>query len=242
MSLIARHLVKRYGKRTVVNDISFSLEAGEIVGLLGPNGAGKTTSFYALVGLVKPDEGDVELDGQSVSALPIHERARAGLGYLPQESSIFAQLTVEENMRLVLEFQNLSSGEQQARSDQLLEEFGIAHLRQAQAIKLSGGEKRRLEIARAIACNPKYLLLDEPFTGIDPITIQDIQQLIVLLKQKGLGILMTDHNPMATLSIVDRAYIIYDGKVFRSGSAQEISEDPLVKEYYLGSDFVLAKS
>ena len=239
MPLVVEHLRKTYAGRPVVNDISFDIRHGEIVGLLGPNGAGKTTTFYSVVGIVKPDSGLVSLDDRSLSKLPIHERARAGIGYLPQETSVFRRLTVEENLMLVLEFQPISYRERKQRIDTLLQEFGVEKLRKASVISLSGGERRRVEIARAIATNPQYLLLDEPFTGIDPIAIQDIQKLIVLLKQRGLGILLTDHNPRATLSVVDRANIIHDGKLIFSGTNVEVSQNDLVRRTYLGEDFSL---
>jgi len=239
MTLTIQHLFKSYGGRPVVNDISFDIQPGEVVGLLGPNGAGKTTTFYAVVGIIRPDKGAVRLDDKALDTLPIHERARAGIGYLPQETSVFRKLTVEENLRLVLEFQPLSDAQREARITELLEEFGVSKLRKSLAIQLSGGERRRVEIARAIASNPRYLLLDEPFTGIDPIAIQDIKHLITLLKQKGLGILLTDHNPKATLSIVDRANIIADGKLLFSGVSSEVAANPMVRQNYLGDDFVL---
>jgi lipopolysaccharide export system ATP-binding protein len=239
MTLTIEHLHKSYSGRPVVNDISFNIQPGEVVGLLGPNGAGKTTTFYAVVGIIRPSAGVIRLDDKPVTNLSIHERARAGIGYLPQETSVFRKLTVEENLGLVLEFQPLSPKERRARIDQLLKEFGIEKLRKTPAIHLSGGERRRVEIARAIATNPEFLLLDEPFTGIDPIAIQDIQALITVLKEKGLGILLTDHNPKATLSIVDRAYIIHDGKIIFSGSRHEVAANPLVQQYYLGEDFTL---
>ncbi len=239
MPLIVEHLRKSYAGRPVVNDISFDINPGEIVGLLGPNGAGKTTTFYSVVGIVKPDAGSVSLDGHIMSGLPIHERARAGIGYLPQETSVFRSLTVEENLALVLEFQPLTAKQRQQRIDTLLEEFSISKLRTASVISLSGGERRRVEIARAIATNPKYLLLDEPFTGIDPIAIQDIQKLIVLLKERGLGILLTDHNPRATLSVVDRANIIHDGQLIFSGTNVEVAQNDMVRRTYLGEDFSL---
>ena len=239
MPLIVEHLRKTYAGRPVVNDISFDINHGEIVGLLGPNGAGKTTTFYSVVGIVKPDSGSVSLDDRVLSNLPIHERAKAGIGYLPQETSVFRRLSVEENLMLVLEFQPISKKERQQRIDTLLQEFGVERLRKASVISLSGGERRRVEIARAIATNPKYLLLDEPFTGIDPIAIQDIQKLIVLLKERGLGILLTDHNPRATLSVVDRANIIHDGKLIFSGTNVEVSQNELVRRTYLGEDFSL---
>lgn len=239
MTLFVKGLRKQYGGRPVVNDISFEVNAGEVVGLLGPNGAGKTTSFYAVVGIIQPDQGEVWLYEQNVSALPIHARARAGLGYLPQETSVFRRLTVEENLKLVQDFQEGPAEVKQQHMEKLLEEFGLTRYRHSPAIQLSGGERRRVEIARAIAANPKYLLLDEPFTGIDPLAIQDIQKLIAQLKLRGLGILLTDHNPKATLSIVDRAYIIHDGKIIFSGSSEEVARNELVKQYYLGDDFQL---
>jgi lipopolysaccharide export system ATP-binding protein len=239
MPLVVKNLRKSYAGRTVVNDISFDINHGEIVGLLGPNGAGKTTTFYSVVGIIKPDTGTVHLDERSVSGLSIHERAKAGIGYLPQETSVFRRLTVEENLMLVLEFQPLSPKERKTRIDTLLQEFNIEKLRKASVISLSGGERRRVEIARAIATNPQYLLLDEPFTGIDPIAIQDIQKLIVLLKERGLGVLLTDHNPRATLSVVDRANIIHDGKLIFSGTNVEVSQDEMVRRTYLGEDFTL---
>ena len=239
MTLSVKGIVKQYGGRPVVNNVSFHVNAGEVVGLLGPNGAGKTTSFYTVVGIVQPDKGDVLLHDKSLAKLPIHARARAGVGYLPQETSVFRRLTVEENIRLVQEFQKGSDAEKKAQREQLLEEFGLVRNRHSPAIQLSGGERRRVEIARAIASNPQYLLLDEPFTGIDPIAIQDIQKLIAQLKTRQLGILLTDHNPKATLSIVDRAYIIHDGRIIFAGSAREVAENELVREYYLGEDFHL---
>lgn len=239
MTLTVEHLRKSYAGRPVVNDISFDINHGEIVGLLGPNGAGKTTTFYSVVGIIQPDAGTVTLDGRNLSNLPIHERARAGIGYLPQETSVFRRLTVEENLALVLEFQPITGKERRHRIDVLLKEFGIEKLRHAPAISLSGGERRRVEIARAIATNPQYLLLDEPFTGIDPIAIQDIQKLIVLLRERGLGILLTDHNPQATLSVVDRANIIDDGKIIFSGTNVEVADNPLVRSRYLGESFLL---
>ena len=238
MPLVLEHLHKSYGGRPVVNDVSLDIHPGEVVGLLGPNGAGKTTIFYSAVGIIRPDEGLVSLDGHPISNMPIYERARLGVGYLPQETSVFRRLTVEDNLRLVLEFQDLSPKAQQARIDELLEEFGLERVRKSPAMKLSGGERRRIEIARAIATNPKYLLLDEPFTGIDPLAIQDIQGLIRVLKDKGLGVLLTDHNPKATLAIVDRAYIIHDGRIIFSGLSDEVANDPLVQQHYLGESMV----
>ncbi|MFN8615448.1 MAG: LPS export ABC transporter ATP-binding protein [Vampirovibrionales bacterium] len=239
MTLAVHQLQKSYGGRPVVDGVTIRIEPGEVVGLLGPNGAGKTTSFYAMVGIIQPDGGEVLLDGSSIRHLPIHERARLGLGYLPQEPSIFRKLTVAENLSLVLEFQNLSKAALNQRIAQLLDEFGLTRFAHTPAIQLSGGERRRLEIARALASDPRYLLLDEPFTGIDPIAIQDIHGLIRQLKQRGLGILLTDHNPKATLSIVDRAYIVHDGRIIFEGTNHEVAINPMVRQYYLGDDFRL---
>ena len=238
MTLEVTNLRKQYGGRYVVNGVSFCVNPGQVVGLLGPNGAGKTTAFYSIVGLVRPDAGDVQLDGKSVLKQPIHMRARRGIGYLPQETSIFRQLTVEENLQLVQEFQDGTDKEKLAQREALMEEFEITAHRKSPAIQLSGGERRRVEIARAIVINPRFLLLDEPFTGIDPIAIEDIQQLIVKLKNRGLGVLLTDHNPRATLKIVEEAYIITDGKVIFSGPSDVVANNPMVREYYLGADFV----
>jgi len=239
MTLAVHQLLKSYGGRPVVNGVSVRIEPGEVVGLLGPNGAGKTTSFYAMVGIIQPDGGEILLDGASIRHLPIHQRARLGLGYLPQEPSIFRKLSVAENLRLVLEFQQLSKAAINTRIETLLDEFGLSRFADTPAIQLSGGERRRLEIARALATEPRYLLLDEPFTGIDPIAIQDIHGLIRQLKERGLGILLTDHNPKATLAIVDRAYIVHDGRIIFEGTNREVAVNPLVRQYYLGEDFHL---
>lgn len=239
MTIKANNLKKFYNDKPVVNNLSFIVESGEIVGLLGPNGAGKTTSFYMVVGLIKPDSGNVYLNNQDVTHLPIHKRAIAGIGYLPQEPSVFRRLSVEDNIRLVLEMQNISEEEIQTKINGLLTDFGIDKLRKIIAIQLSGGERRRLEIARALATSPKFILLDEPFTGIDPIAIADIQKIIYKLKEKGIGILLTDHNPRATLSITDRAYIIHEGEIRVSGNSNEVAKDPIAKKYYLGDDFTL---
>lgn len=239
MTLVVSNLHKRYGGRPVVNGVSFNVNPGEVVGLLGPNGAGKTTSFYAVLGIITPDKGDISVYGESIAHLPIHERARRGVGYLPQETSVFRRLTVEENLKLVQEFQPLTAEDKAEQLEMLLHEFGLTKFRHSPAIQLSGGERRRTEIARAIVANPKFLLLDEPFTGIDPIAIQDIQRLIVQLKHRGLGVLITDHNPKATLSIVDRANIIHDGKIIYAGESYDVATNPMVREYYLGSDFSL---
>src|SRR3989339_496150 len=240
MTIIAKGLKKIYDDRTVVNDISFEVNPGEVVGLLGPNGAGKTTTFYMLVGLVRPNEGKIILDGQDLTSMPIHMRARAGIGYLPQETSIFRKLTIEENIDLVLEMnKKLTKPERKEKMESLLEDFGLTKLRKSPSVLLSGGERRRVEIARALAADPKFILLDEPFTGIDPIAILDIQQNIKALVDRGIGVLLTDHNPKATLAITDRAYIIFDGCIKVAGTNTEVSNDPIAKKYYLGQDFQL---
>ena len=239
MTLAVHQLLKSYGGRPVVNGVSVRIEPGEVVGLLGPTGAGKYTSFYAIVVIIQPDGGEIVLFCASIRHLPIHERARLGLGYLPQEPSIFRKLSVQENLRLVLEFQQLSKSAINSRIETLLDEFGLSRFANTPAIQLSGGERRRLEIARALATDPRYLLLDEPFTGIDPIAIQDIHGLIRQLKERGLGILLTDHNPKATLAIVDRAYIVHDGRIIFEGTNREVAVNPLVRQYYLGEDFHL---
>lgn len=241
MPLKVNNLTKSYSGKIVVNNISFEVKPGEIVGLLGPNGAGKTTSFDMVVGLVKPNFGEIEASGRLITYLPIHQRSKYGLGYLTQEPSIFRRLTVEDNLRLILEvLDNLSQKEQEERLEKLLDEFRLVELRGHVAISLSGGERRRVEIARVLATNPKYVLLDEPFTGIDPIAIQDIQKLITNLKTtRNIGVLLTDHNPGATLSVTDRAYIIQDGKILLAGTASEIAKDPIALKYYLGMDFKL---
>lgn len=235
--LSAEHLGKRYKRRPVVHDVSFSLKRGEVVGLLGPNGAGKTTCFYLVTGLVKPDTGRIKLDGLDVTHFPMYRRARLGLGYLPQEASIFRGLTVEENIRAVLEVVEPDAAARDAMLNELLAEFGITHLRQAPSVALSGGERRRLEIARALASQPHFVLLDEPFAGIDPIALGDIRDLVVHLRDRGIGVLITDHNVRATLQIVDRAYIIHDGRVLMQGTPQEIIENADVRRVYLGDEF-----
>ncbi len=240
MTIKAENLVKIYNDRTVVNNVSFSINPAEVVGLLGPNGAGKTTTFYMLVGLVKPDKGRVFLDNADLTTWPIYKRARAGIGYLPQETSIFRKLTVEENILLVLEMnKNLNKTERKEKLDSLLEDFGLTKIRKNESVQLSGGERRRVEIARALAANPKFILLDEPFTGIDPIAIQDIQENIKQLVDKGIGVLLTDHNPKATLSITSRAYIIFEGGIKVQGTSKEVAENPVARQYYLGEDFEL---
>jgi lipopolysaccharide export system ATP-binding protein len=237
--LYASGLGKRYKKRPVVRNVSLSLQRGEAVGLLGPNGAGKTTTFYMITGLVQPDEGRVMMDGHDVTMLPMYRRARLGLGYLPQEASIFRGLTVEQNIRAALEMVEPESDRRAAMLDELLAEFGIAHLRRAPALALSGGERRRCEIARALATHPSYILLDEPLAGIDPIAVGEIRDLVKHLKDRGIGVLITDHNVRETLEIIDRAYILHDGKVLMEGSPQEIVANEDVRRVYLGEKFSL---
>jgi lipopolysaccharide export system ATP-binding protein len=237
--LYATGLGKRYKKRPVVRNVSLSLQRGEAVGLLGPNGAGKTTTFYMITGLVQPDEGRVMMDGHDVTMLPMYRRARLGLGYLPQEASIFRGLTVEQNIRAALEVVEPESDRRAAMLDELLAEFGIAHLRRAPALALSGGERRRCEIARALATHPSYILLDEPLAGIDPIAVGEIRDLVKHLKDRGIGVLITDHNVRETLEIIDRAYILHDGKVLMEGNPQEIVANEDVRRVYLGEKFSL---
>lgn len=240
MSLLkVQGLRKRYKARTVVEDVSFSVDNGEVVGLLGPNGAGKTTCFYMIVGLVATDGGEILLDDKPLARLPIHARARLGLSYLPQEVSVFRKLTVADNIRAVLELQGLKPAQVDARLEELLEELGIAHLRDTVAIALSGGERRRCEIARALATSPRLILLDEPFAGVDPIAVLDIQKIIAYLKSRGIGVLITDHNVRETLGICDRAYIISEGHVLASGQPEDIVQDERVRQVYLGEHFRL---
>jgi len=234
-------LVKKYGGRTVVNHVSIEVEQGEIVGLLGPNGAGKTTSFYMVVGLVKPDEGEVFLNEQNITKFPMYKRAKMGIGYLPQEASIFRKLSVEDNLAAVLEMTKLSRAEQKDKLEGLLEEFRLTHVRKSPGDVLSGGERRRTEIARALAVDPKFILLDEPFAGIDPIAVEDIQAIVARLRYKNIGILITDHNVTETLSITDRAYLMFEGRLLKAGTAEELAEDEEVKRLYLGRDFVLKR-
>ena len=241
MIIETKNLVKIYGDRSVVNDVSFEVNKGEVVCLLGPNGAGKTTTFYMVVGLVKPNRGQVLLNGEDISAWPMNLRSKAGIGYLPQEASIFRKLTVDENIKLVLEMNDkLTVNEKKKKLEELLDEFGVTKLRSESAISLSGGERRRVELARALAASPDFILLDEPFTGIDPIAIGEIKDTIRKLSEdKGLGVLITDHNPKATLSITDRAYVIFDGKIKIQGKSTDVAVDPVAKEFYLGKDFQL---
>ena len=238
-ALEAKKLEKTYRSRKVVKGVSFQVKHGEVVGLLGPNGAGKTTSFYMVVGLVKPDQGRVVLDGVDVTRMPMYQRARNGIGYLAQEPSVFRKMTVSDNLMAILETLNLSDYERRDRRDSLLAELGIAHLADSMAYTLSGGERRRVEIARALTMSPKFILLDEPFAGIDPLAVADIQGIISLLKSKGIGILITDHNVRETLAITDRAYIINDGKIIEAGTAADITASPRVREFYLGESFKL---
>jgi lipopolysaccharide export system ATP-binding protein len=241
MLLRSENLVKRYKKRTVVNHVSISVQQGEIVGLLGPNGAGKTTSFYMIVGLIKPDEGKVFLDNLDITNQPMYKRAQLGLGYLPQEASVFRTLTVEENIKGVMQMTNRPKAEQITKLETLLDEFNLQHVRNNPGEVLSGGERRRTEIARALATDPKFILLDEPFAGVDPIAVEDIQSIIFGLKKKNIGILITDHNVNETLSITDKAYLLIDGRILKSGRAEELAEDEEVRRLYLGKHFELKR-
>ncbi|MFN4083484.1 MAG: LPS export ABC transporter ATP-binding protein [Bacteroidia bacterium] len=239
LKLHTKNLVKKYKKRTVVNNVSINVNQGECVGLLGPNGAGKTTTFYMVVGLIKPDEGEVYLNDEPITKLPMYKRAQKGLGYLPQEASIFRTLSVEDNIKAVLELTNQTKEQQKEKLESLMEEFGLNRVRHSMGNVLSGGERRRTEIARALAVNPKFILLDEPFAGIDPIAVEDIQQIVAKLKHKNIGILITDHNVHETLSIVDRAYLLFEGQILKSGTAQELADDEMVRKVYLGKNFAL---
>ena len=241
LTIQTKDLVKVYGNRTVVNKVSFNVQQGEIVGLLGPNGAGKTTSFYQVVGLVKPDEGEVFLGDLNITRMPMYQRAQMGIGYLPQEASVFRKLSVEDNITAVLEMTKLSKLEQKEKLEVLLEEFRLTQVRKNNGDTLSGGERRRTEIARALAVDPKFVLLDEPFAGVDPIAVEDIQEIIARLKYKNIGILITDHNVNETLSICDRAYLLIDGKIFKHGTAEELAEDEQVRRLYLGRNFELKR-
>lgn len=241
VTIKADKLVKTYGKRTVVNEVSFTVTQGEIVGLLGPNGAGKTTSFYMVVGLIKPNAGNVYFNDINITKLPMYKRAKMGIGYLPQESSVFRKLSVEDNIRAVLQMTNLTKKEQEYKTEELIQEFRLGHVRKNNGDVLSGGERRRTEIARALAVSPKFILLDEPFAGIDPIAVEDIQGIVARLKLKNIGILITDHNVNETLSICDRAYLQIEGKVFFQGSADELAENEQVRKLYLGRNFELKR-
>ena len=242
MKLRSQHLVKQYGAKRVVNDVSVEVNQGEIVGLLGPNGAGKTTSFYMFVGLVSPDEGQVFLEDTEISSWPMFKRAQHGIGYLPQEAPVFRELSVEENIQAILEMTKLSKKEQEEKLESLISEFGLGKVRKNLGKVLSGGERRRTEIARALATDPKFILLDEPFAGVDPIAVEDIQQIVAKLKQKNIGILITDHNVQETLSITDRAYLLFEGKLLKHGTAQELANDEMVRKVYLGQNFELRRS
>ena len=240
-TIFANDLTKKYGKRTVNDKVSFQVSQGEIVGLLGPNGAGKTTSFYQVVGLVKSDEGDVFLNDLKITKLPMFKRAKMGLGYLPQEASVFRKLTVEDNIAAVLEMTKLSKKDQREKLETLISEFNLEHVRKSNGDVLSGGERRRTEIARALAVDPKFILLDEPFAGIDPIAVEDIQSIVTKLRYKNIGILITDHNVNETLSICDRAYLLIEGKIFIEGSAEKLAKDEQVRRLYLGRNFELKR-
>jgi lipopolysaccharide export system ATP-binding protein len=241
MILKAENLLKKYKKRTVVNNVSVHVEQGEIVGLLGPNGAGKTTSFYMIVGLIKPNGGKIFLDNDDITELPMYKRAKLGIGYLAQEASIFRSLSVEENIMAPLEMRDMTKQARKEKVESLLEEFSLAHVRKNLGMVLSGGERRRTEIARALAVDPHFVLLDEPFAGVDPIAVEEIQSIVSRLKRKNIGILITDHNVDETLTITDRAYLMVEGKLFKQGSAEDLANDPLVRKVYLGQNFQLKR-
>ena len=241
LTIHTNNLIKRYKNRTVVNNVSVNVKQGEIVGLLGPNGAGKTTTFYMVVGLIRPDEGSVYLNDINITSLPMYKRAQMGIGYLPQEASVFRQLSVEDNIMAVLEMTKLTKGERLKKQEELLNEFNLHHVRKNNGDSLSGGERRRTEIARALAVDPKFILLDEPFAGVDPIAVEDIQMVVAKLKYKNIGILITDHNVNETLSICDRAYLLIEGKIYKHGTAEELAEDDEVKRLYLGTNFELKR-
>ncbi|RLD22154.1 MAG: LPS export ABC transporter ATP-binding protein [Bacteroidetes bacterium] len=241
MRLYTENLVKYYGRRKVVDNMSIEVNQGEIVGLLGPNGAGKTTTFYMVVGFIKPNEGAVYLDGNDITNLPMYKRARRGIGYLPQEASVFRKMSVEDNIAAVLEMTKLTRKEQRIKQESLIEEFGLEKVRKNIGDSLSGGERRRTEIARSLATDPRFILLDEPFAGIDPIAVEDIQAIVSQLKTKNIGILITDHNVQETLSITDRAYLMFEGRILKAGTAEELAEDEMVRKVYLGQHFELRK-
>lgn len=241
MKLSAHHLVKTYKGRRVVNDISLEVNQGEIIGLLGPNGAGKTTSFYMIVGLIKPNEGEIFLDKENITQYPMYKRAQYGIGYLAQEASVFRKLSVEDNIRSVLQLTSLSVAEQNAKVESLIEEFGLGHIRKNRGDLLSGGERRRTEIARALATDPKFILLDEPFAGVDPVAVEDIQRIVARLKNKNIGILITDHNVQETLAITDRTYLMFEGGILKAGIPEELAADQMVRKVYLGQNFELRK-
>lgn len=241
MKLTAENLVKKYKSRKVVNDVSVEVNQGEIVGVLGPNGAGKTTTFYMIVGLIKPNEGKIYLDNKEITDLPMYKRAKRGVGYLAQEASVFRQLTVEENILAVLEMTSMTKKERQDKCDSLIEEFSLEHVRNNKGMVLSGGERRRTEIARSLAVDPNFILLDEPFAGVDPIAVEEIQTIVAQLKNKNIGILITDHNVNETLSITDRAYLLFEGSILKSGTAEELAADEQVRRVYLGKHFELKR-
>jgi lipopolysaccharide export system ATP-binding protein len=242
MILRAEGLYKKYKARTVVNNVSVQVGQGEIVGLLGPNGAGKTTSFYMIVGLIKPNGGEIFLENENITPLPMYKRAKLGIGYLAQEASVFRKLSVEENIMAPLEMRDIPKSQRKEKVEQLLEEFSLTHVRKSMGVVLSGGERRRTEIARALAVDPKFVLLDEPFAGVDPIAVEEIQSIVSELKKKNIGILITDHNVDETLTITDRAYLMVEGKLFRQGTAEDLANDPMVRKVYLGQNFQLRKA
>lgn len=239
MKLRADNIVKKYRKRTVVKGVSFEVNQGEIVGLLGPNGAGKTTSFYMIVGLIQPLSGHVYLDAEDITGLPVYKRAQRGIGYLAQEASVFRKLSIEDNLRAVLEMTSYTKEYQREKLESLIDEFGLQHIRKSKGFQLSGGERRRTEIARALAIDPKFILLDEPFAGVDPIAVEDIQEIVRKLKEKNIGVLITDHNVHETLSITDRSYLLFEGSILKAGTAEDLANDEDVRRVYLGQNFTL---
>lgn len=241
VTLTAQHLTKRYDKRAVVEDVSLEVEQGEIVGLLGPNGAGKTTTFHMIVGMIRPNRGSIYLGEDDITKLPMYKRARRGIGYLAQETSVFRELTVEDNLHAVLEFQPIDEEEREARVESLISEFGLKRVRNSKGYELSGGERRRTEIARALSTRPRFFLLDEPFAGVDPIAVEDIQNIVAGLQERGIGVLITDHNVHETLAITDRAYLLYEGQILKHGTAEELAADPEVRRRYLGEKFSLER-
>ncbi len=241
MILYTENIVKKYRKRSVVNDVSVKVEQGEIVGLLGPNGAGKTTTFYMMVGLIKPFSGKVFLEDKEITTEPMYRRSQLGIGYLAQEASVFRHLSVEDNLKAVLEFSHFNKEEQKERLELLLDEFGLDHIRRSMGITLSGGERRRTEIARALAADPKFVLLDEPFAGVDPIAVEDIQMIVAKLKDKNIGVLITDHNVHETLTITDRSYLLFEGSILKAGTSEELAQDEHVRKVYLGENFELRR-
>lgn len=239
MLLRAENIVKKYKKRTVVKGVSFEVRQGEIVGLLGPNGAGKTTSFYMIVGLIQPLSGSIFIEEEDITSLPVYKRAQKGIGYLAQEASVFRKLSIEDNIRAVLEMTTYTKAYQQEKLESLITEFGLQHIRKSMGYQLSGGERRRTEIARALAIDPKFILLDEPFAGVDPIAVEDIQNIVIKLKEKNIGVLITDHNVHETLTITDRSYLLFEGSILKSGTAEDLANDEIVRKVYLGQNFTL---